>query len=67
MGAGHHGASWGEMPEGVLNKDDEKSVERESDQDKTAVSLETQWEWMRLLAFTLIMAIPFALVAWLMS
>jgi hypothetical protein len=67
MGAGHHGVSWGEMAEGVLNKDDETSVERESDQDKTAVSLETQWDWMRLLAFTLIMAIPFALVAWLMS
>ncbi|MBA4798054.1 MAG: hypothetical protein H2043_11700 [Rhizobiales bacterium] len=67
MGAGHHGASWGEMAEGVLNKDDETSVERESDQHKSAVSLETQWDWMRLLAFTLIMAIPFALVAWLMS
>ncbi len=67
MGAGQHGAAWGEMAEGVLNKDDETSVERESDQDKTAVSLETQWDWMRLLAFTLIMAIPFALVAWLMS
>lgn len=67
MGAGHQGASWGEMAEGVLNQDDETSVERESDHDKTAVSLETQWDWMRLLAFTLIMAIPFALVAWLMS
>jgi len=65
MGVGERKAAWAEVADAVARDADKTSHGR--DGEGSAVSLPPPSEWFRLFGFTVMMVIPFALVAWLMS
>lgn len=67
MGVGENSAAWAELADGVTADDDQLRRSREGEPLAEGASLESQSDWVLLFAFTAIMTIPFALVAWLLS
>lgn len=67
MGVGEGSAPWVEVAEGVLENSDQSSSGRERDGQPSGVALDTPADWALLFVLTAIMAVPFGLVAWLMS
>lgn len=65
MGVGERKAAWAEVADAVASDGDKTPLGR--DREGSAVSLRPPSEWTGLFGFTVMMIIPFALVAWLMS
>lgn len=67
MGVRDGTTSFVEVAGGMLDQGEQTSTGREKDDPAADRSVKVRADWGPILAFAAMMAVPFALVAWLMS
>jgi hypothetical protein len=67
MGLGDGGTSWGSGPESIAANLSEERASPDGRDHGDPLPIRPEPDWGSLLMYTAVMAVPFALVAWLMS